>query len=59
MEILKIQANETIPFWREVTKPYTESGAEKNCDHCQTGTTYKMVVFVKVLSGFQSHLEKS
>ena len=43
-----------IPFWTEVTKPRTESCAEKNCYNNQTGIVCKKVVLVKVAPGFQS-----
>ena len=36
----------TIPFWTEVTKPWTESCAEKNCDD--------KVVFVKYSRDFKA-----
>ena len=33
-----IQGHEEIPFWSHVTKPLTETCAEKNCDDRQRGT---------------------
>ena len=54
-----IQGNEKIPFWSKITKPWTESSAERNCDDNQTGIVCKKVVLVKLVSGFQSFRAKS
>ena len=37
MKIPIIQGNEKILFWIEVTKPRTESCAQKNCNNCERG----------------------
>ena len=53
MDISIIQGNKYIQFWSRVTKPGTESCAEKNCDDRQSGTVCNKV---KLQSGFQSFL---
>ena len=50
MKISIIKGNEKIPLLTRVTKPRTECCAQKNA----TDAVFKKVVFVKVLSGFQS-----
>ena len=57
MKISIIQGNEKIPFWRRVTKPSTESCAERNCDDreklsLQEGSSCKL------LYAFQSFFRK-
>ena len=47
MKISIIKGNEKIPLLTRVTKSSTECCAENKC-------VFKKVVFVKVLSGFQS-----
>ena len=56
MKILIIQGNEKIPFWIEVTKPWTESCPEKNCDNCETGAVSNQAVFVKYYPDFKLSL---
>ena len=48
MEITIIQGTEEITFCSRVTKPRTESCAEKNSDHCQTGAVSNKAVFVNL-----------
>ena len=50
MKISLIKGNEKIPLLTRVTTSRTECCAEKNT----TDAVFKKVVFVKVLSGFQS-----
>ena len=57
MKIPIIQGNEKIPFWREATKPQTESCAQKNCGNCGTGAV--LVKYCPDFKVFSQNYEKN